>query len=174
MDLSITLVNFTGTTIPATFGKRSLPDSDDPEGLSYNWARILEILDEMEEYFRRLGAVEKHQEDCRKRIICQLSADVNSLPDKDGKSTKKLASLAKELRFELMTMWFIDFWSSMTCFCCVSSSAIYEKKKIQNGKGSEDNEESLAASEKVESYYQASQQGRKQGKQCAILYPRCS
>ena len=90
---------FLGTAVQSSFGKRSLPDSDDTS-LNYNWARIIQILHEMEEHFHSLGVIKKHDEDCKKlSLICQISAD-ETVPNKseDKLRTNKLKNLSSELK----------------------------------------------------------------------------
>jgi len=76
-------------------GKRSLPDGEDSE-IDYKWARILEILDHMEEHFRRLGA-QKSDEECRKKLICKLAEKGNKNQDENAKKLLKYASEMSDL-----------------------------------------------------------------------------
>lgn len=79
------------------FGKRSLPDDDD-FSMDYSWVRILLILDLMEEHFRRLEAEKKHHEDCRQRIICQLSIEKRTT-DQQNENQRSIIKLSKELGY---------------------------------------------------------------------------
>lgn len=83
----------TGPSVQSYYGKRSLPDGAD--SLDFNWTRIIQILHEMDEHFRRLGA-QKSEDDCRKILICKLieSNDIQYLNDNQS----KLVKLTNELR----------------------------------------------------------------------------
>lgn len=73
------------------YGKRSLPDGEE-DGLDYNWTRIIQILHEMDEHFRRLGA-QTNENDCRKRVICKLFETKNKKTvDKNEQTLKKLTN----------------------------------------------------------------------------------
>ncbi|KAI9562943.1 hypothetical protein GHT06_010399 [Daphnia sinensis] len=83
---------FTGTSVQSYYGKRSLPDDEGNE-LNFQWARIIQILHEMDEHFRRLGA-EQSEDDCRKRLVCRLFEEHNGSKDANQ---KQLANLTSEL-----------------------------------------------------------------------------
>ena len=70
-----------------------MPDGEETD-LDLNWTRILQILHEMDEHFRRLGA-EKSDNDCRKRLICRLFEKNN---DGQNDSQRNLVKLTNELR----------------------------------------------------------------------------
>ena len=55
----------------------------------------MEILDHMEEHFRRLGA-QKSDEECRKKLICKLAEKGNKNQDENA---KKLLKYASEMRY---------------------------------------------------------------------------
>lgn len=83
---------FTGTSVQSYYGKRSLPDDEGNE-LNFQWARIIQILHEMDEHFHRLGA-EQSEDDCRKRLVCRLFEEHNDSKDANH---RQLANLTNEL-----------------------------------------------------------------------------
>ncbi|XP_032784120.1 uncharacterized protein LOC116921867 isoform X2 [Daphnia magna] len=83
---------FTGTSVQSYYGKRSLPDDEGNE-LNFQWARIIQILHEMDEHFHRLGA-EQSEDDCRKRLVCKLFEEHNDSKDANH---RQLANLTNEL-----------------------------------------------------------------------------
>lgn len=80
------------------YGKRSLPDGEE-DGLGYNWTRIIQILHEMDEHFRRLGAHQTDENDCRKSFICKLFQNNNTKISVD-ENEQKLKQLVSQLRYE--------------------------------------------------------------------------
>lgn len=90
-------IYLSGTSVNSYYGKRSLPDGEE-DGLDYNWLRIIEILHEMDEHFRRLGVIQTNENDCRKRLICKLFENDNTKNSID-ENEQKLKKLASQLRY---------------------------------------------------------------------------
>lgn len=93
-------VNITGASVQSYYGKRSLPDDEDEaDHAYYGWARILETLHAMDEHFRQLG-LQKSEDECRKRLVCQLSSNnkLDSLTTSLNHSHEALRKLATKLR----------------------------------------------------------------------------
>ena len=88
-----------GTQLQSFNGKRSLPDSNEDDILNYKWIRILQILDRMEEKFRYVA-----NEDCRKRLVCDLSANRTLQLGYDKNAAKYIEELSSKLRYDI----FID------------------------------------------------------------------
>lgn len=76
-----------GTSVQSYYGKRSLPDDEGNE-LNFQWARIIQILHEMDEHFHRLGA-EQSEDDCRKRLVCKLFEEHNDSKDANHTQARK-------------------------------------------------------------------------------------
>lgn len=140
-------------------GKRSLPD--DQDSLGYDWTRILEILDEMEAYFAALALVRDHDQDSRKRIICQLA---EGLKDRQDRKQVRIAKLAAELRsLSLHLCVYINV--QINNFLFNFSSGIYDKNSLDA-----DQKHLRIAYDQLKAYYKAYHRGKTIGK-CSEAYP---
>ncbi|XP_046450859.1 uncharacterized protein LOC124198850 isoform X2 [Daphnia pulex] len=108
---------FTGTSVQSYYGKRSIPDGEGD--LDFNWTRIVQILHEMDEHFRRLGA-EKNDDDCRKRLICRLfekNYDIKNESQRNlAKLTNELSGIYKSNKFVTEKLDFKPSYDSMRAY----------------------------------------------------------